>query len=88
MKIRTAEVEIIGLTEIAKKEKKYETSVKDMAFPVTTVTGWPNKRVCIVPKGRNFRGAARARQCATGKGEKRKPERRGMSLAYLNGEFR
>jgi len=44
VKIHPVEVETIGLTEIVKERKKYETSPKHMAFPVTTVTGWPNNK--------------------------------------------
>ena len=39
-----------------------------------------NKQICIAPKGRNFRGAG-ARQRVSEQRKKRKPERRGMSLA-------
>jgi len=39
-----------------------------------------NRRICIAPRGRNFRGAG-ARQCAAEEREERKPGRRGMSLA-------
>jgi len=39
-----------------------------------------NKQISIAPKGRNFRGAG-ARQHVSEQRKKRKPERRGMSLA-------
>jgi len=39
-----------------------------------------NKQICIAPLGRNFRGAG-ARQRASEQRKKRKPEKRGMSLA-------
>jgi len=39
-----------------------------------------NKQICIAPKGRNFRGAG-TRQHVCEQRKKRKPERRGMSLA-------
>ena len=39
-----------------------------------------NKQICIAPLGRNFRGAG-ARQRASEQRKKRKPGKRGMSLA-------
>jgi len=39
-----------------------------------------NKQICIAPQGRNFRGAG-ARHRVSEQRKKRKPERRGMSLA-------
>ena len=49
-----------------------------MAFPVTTVTGWPNKRICIAPKGRNFRGAAGQAVCYGERGKEKAREKRNV----------
>jgi len=66
----------VTLTGVNRLAKLFSTYVKGIAINNNN----NNKQICIAPSGHNFRGAG-ARQRVSEQRKKRKPGRRGMSLA-------